>query len=461
MTRFASLALLAFLPTAVFAESPTPSLGYTGAPTDHGGQDCSTCHNSFGAANSDKTGSLQVTATDYVPSVQQLIRIVVQNPNASRWGFQITIREQSDETLSSGTFSIPATTQVEQVVCDDGSQYGSQSACTGNIVRQFSEHLNAPRVATGANYEFDVEWMPPSQEIGRLQLYVAAVAANGDGTPQGDRVYTYTQTLANAGGCDLPAPPALQKLVNGASFQQPFSSGAMVSLFGLGFQTPGYTRTAGLGDYVNGAFPNELACVGVEVTGPGLAQPVQLPIAFVSSSQINAQMPEFSGVGQVNVTVLLNPNKPNQRPSDVGMFNLLQSFAPAFFVFPNSTSIAAEQAGTGTLVADPSVVTGASPARAGDIVSLFGTGFGDANPLVPSGQLATGMATLVNQVTVTMGTTTLAASDVLYAGLSPGSISGLYQFNVRIPAGTPSGNVPVTITIGGVSTQSGVTIPVQ
>src|ERR1700733_7097665 len=113
MTRLVSLALLALLPTAIFAESATPSLGYTGAPTDHGGQDCSTCHNSFGAANSDKSGSLQVTAVDYVPSVQQLIRIVVQNPNASRWGFQITIREQSDETLSSGTFSIPATTQVE------------------------------------------------------------------------------------------------------------------------------------------------------------------------------------------------------------------------------------------------------------------------------------------------------------------------------------------------------------
>ncbi|HTB18727.1 MAG TPA: hypothetical protein VK708_11450, partial [Bryobacteraceae bacterium] len=48
----------------LFAESKTPSLGYTGAPTDHGGQDCSTCHNSFGAANSDKTGSLKVTVSD-------------------------------------------------------------------------------------------------------------------------------------------------------------------------------------------------------------------------------------------------------------------------------------------------------------------------------------------------------------------------------------------------------------
>ena len=84
MTRLVPLALFALLPALSFAESATPSLGYTGAPTDHGGQDCSTCHNSFGAANSDKSGSLKVTAADYVPSVQQSIHVVVQNPNASR-----------------------------------------------------------------------------------------------------------------------------------------------------------------------------------------------------------------------------------------------------------------------------------------------------------------------------------------------------------------------------------------
>jgi uncharacterized protein (TIGR03437 family) len=55
----------------------------------------------------------------------------------------------------------------------------------------------------------------------------------------------------------------------------------------------------------------------------------------------------------------------------------------------------------------------------------------------------------------------LASSDILYAGLSPGSISGLYQFNVKIPSTTPSGDVPVTITIGGFQTQSGATIPIQ
>ena len=445
----------------LFAESKTPSLGYTGAPTDHGGQDCSTCHNSFGAANSDKTGSLKVTVSDYVPSVAQLIHIVVQNPNASRWGFQITIREQSDETLSSGTFSVPLPTDPVQVACDDGSQFGSAPPCAGNIARQFAEHLNAPRGASGTAFEFDVSWMPPSQEVGRLLVYVSAVAADGDGTPQGDRVYTYTQTLANAGSCNLVGTPVFQNVANGASFQPAFSSRAMVSIFGSGFQTSGRQRTAGLGDYVNGAFPTTLGCVGVEVTGPGFPQPVQLPIAFASFGQINAQMPEFTGTGPVTLTVLLNPGGPSGVSSAVASLNTLQAFAPAFFVFSNSTSIAAEQAATGTLVANSSVASGAAPAHPGDIVSLFGTGFGDVSPAVAVGQLATGMASLTNSVTITVGSVTLTSSDVLYAGLSPGSISGLYQFNVRIPAGTPSGDVPVTVTVGGVQTQAGVTIPIQ
>ncbi len=463
MTRIASLALLLLLPAAVFAENPTPSLGYAGAPTDHGGQNCSTCHNSFGAANSDPSGSLKVTVADYVPSVQQTISIVVQHPGSSMWGFQITIREQSDQTLSSGTFAIPTTTAPEQVVCDDGSQFGSPGPCGTNIARQFAEHHQAPSGAGGDAYEFDVLWTPPSQEIGRLEVYVAAVAANQDGTPQGDYVYTFTKTLANAGNCAIPGVPRFDALTNGASFQPAFSSGAMVSIFGTGFQPSGRQRTAGLGDFVNGAFPPELGCVSVEATGPGLAQAVQLPIAYVDFGQINAQMPSFSGSGPVTLTVTLNPG-PEGVNSAVATLNSLQPFAPAFFIFPNSSSIAAQlcpQPTTCTTVADPSVVPGASPASAGDIVTLYGTGFGDTNPAVPAGQLASGQAILTNPITVMIGGVTLASSDVLYAGLSPGSISGLYQFNVRIPAAAGSGDVPVSIAIGGEQTQAGATLPIQ
>jgi uncharacterized protein (TIGR03437 family) len=146
--------------------------------------------------------------------------------------------------------------------------------------------------------------------------------------------------------------------------------------------------------------------------------------------------------------------------SSTGTYNSLQTYAPAFFLIPNSTTIAAEEALTGTIVASPSLVPGAAPAKPGDLVSLFGTGFGNTNPAYTPGQLATGQAPITQNITVQVGGVTLASSDVQYAGLSPGSISGLYQFNVRIPASTPDGDVPVSITIGGVQTPTA-TIPVQ
>jgi uncharacterized protein (TIGR03437 family) len=456
MSRKLLLTLLFAGPVAVLAESAMPSIGYAGAPTDHNGQDCSTCHNSFGGANTDSRGSVTADITSYNPGVQQTIHLMIQHPQAQRWGFQITIRPVSDETQPAGDF---APGNSIQVVCDDGSRFGSAPPCNG--MREFSEQMNAPRTAAGAGFEFDVLWTPPASEIGDLHVYISAVAADGDGTAAGDRVYTLTRTISSTGGCSITRRPTLQTAINAGSYQQPFSSKTMVAIKGLGFQVGSRTRTVGLGDIANNSFPTTLSCVSVQVTGPGVPQPVLLPISYVQTDQINAQMPVFSGAGPVMLTVIINPGKPNELRSDVATLNAFQPFAPAFFVFGTSTSIAAEVAGTSTIIASPSVVQGARPARPGEIVSLFGTGFGDTSPSVPSGQLDSGIANLTSPITVTIGSVTLASSDVLYAGLSPGSISGLYQINVRVPASTPAGDIPVTITIGGFQTQSGATIPVQ
>jgi uncharacterized protein (TIGR03437 family) len=462
MSRILPLTLLALLPAAVIAESVKPSIGYTGAPADHNGQNCSVCHNSFGAANSDASGSLTVAVSDYNPGVQQMIHITVKHPLALRWGFQITIRQVSYETAEAGTFSASPSDPF-QVVCDDGSQFGSAPPCGTNDQREFAEHLNAPRTAAAAGFDVLVPWLPPQTEVGRLHVYVAAVAADGDNTPKGDRVYTFTGTISAVGACNLSPKPTLRTVVNGASFQLPFSSHAMITAFGTGFQVSGLKRSVGLGDLENNntTFPTVLACVAIELTGPGIAQPVRLPIAYVQLDQINAQAPEFIGAGPVNLTVILNPDKPNQLKSDVATLNSQQTFGPAFFVVATSTTIAAQIAGTSVPVADPAVVAGGRPAKPGELVTLYGTGFGDTNPAVPTGALATGAATLTNSITVKIGATTLSPQDVLYAGTSPGSLGGLYQFNVRVPESTPNGETPVTISIGGFDTQAGVTIPVH
>jgi uncharacterized protein (TIGR03437 family) len=464
MRRILTALLFASAPAVLLAESLTPSLGYTGAnavPSDHGGQDCSTCHNSFGPANSDPSGSLKVVMGNYSANISQTIRITVQHPEATHWGFQITIREVSDETQSSGTFSPSLSTDpvAVQVVCDDGSQYGAAPPC--NNLRQYAEQKGAPAGAIGTPFEFDVNWQAPANEIGTLHVYVAAVAANGDGTPFGDHVYKTMLTIDNASTCTITAKPVVSGTLNGGSFLAPLSSNAMISILGSQFDSAGIQRTAGLGDFVNGAYPNELSCVSVMVTGPGIPNPVSIPVTFIEADQINAQLPRFSGTGPITLQLSLNPGQTNAFTSDLDTYTTLQPFAPAFFLFANSTSIAAQLGGTATVIGNPAVIPGAQPAQPGQIVTLYGTGFGDTNPLVPAGQLTTGQAPLVNGVTVTVGTVTLAPSDVLYAGLTPGSISGLYQFNVLIPQSTPNGNIPVTISIGSFQTQTPATILVQ
>jgi uncharacterized protein (TIGR03437 family) len=219
----------------------------------------------------------------------------------------------------------------------------------------------------------------------------------------------------------------------------------------MDFQVGGTTRTAALGDYVNGQFPKELGCVAVEVAGQ------RVPISYVQNDQINAQAPANLGTGPVQVRVILNPGGPSQLVSDVATVQAT-SHSPAFFRFLPGNSIAAQHTNFDTL-ARPSVIAGGRPARPGDVVLLYGTGFGGTDPTYQAGEIAGGQPRLRDTPTVVIGGITLAPADIQYAGLSPGSISGLYQFNVRIPAAVTPGDIPVSVRIGGMETPAA-TIPV-
>ena len=101
-----------------------------------------------------------------------------------------------------------------------------------------------------------------------------------------------------------------------------------------------------------------------------------------------------------------------------------------------------------TYIMPAGAVAGVSsrPAKAGDTITLYGTGFGPVTPAVPAGQIAPAQATsLNNQLQISIGG---APATVTYAGIAAGFV-GLYQFNVVVP-GVAAGNaVPVTFSLGG------------
>jgi uncharacterized protein (TIGR03437 family) len=232
-------------------------------------------------------------------------------------------------------------------------------------------------------------------------------------------------------------------VVNAASnLAGPVSGGEIVVLYGTGMGPAGLVQyTPG----TNGQAPATLA--GTTVYFGNYAA----PLLYSSASQVAAVVPyEVSG-SQVQVFVKYNGDLSATFPVS------LATAAPAIFT--------ADLSGKGQAAA-VNIQNGiwaynsaAHPLNAGDYVELFLTGTGQTNPPSVDGQVTPNANELVAaSVTVTLGGRTFTAQ---YAGGAPGAVAGLTQVNVQIPSGLTAGAVPVSVQVGSVSTQPGVTIAVS
>ena len=100
------------------------------------------------------------------------------------------------------------------------------------------------------------------------------------------------------------------------------------------------------------------------------------------------------------------------------------------------------------------------PAPRGSVVSIYGTGEGQTNPGGQDGRIiTTDLRSPRAAVSVKIGG---VPAQVKYAGSAPGLVSGVLQVNVEVPANIPpGGQVPIELTIGGIASQSGVTLAVR
>jgi uncharacterized protein (TIGR03437 family) len=98
-------------------------------------------------------------------------------------------------------------------------------------------------------------------------------------------------------------------------------------------------------------------------------------------------------------------------------------------------------------------------AKPGDVIILWGTGFGPTNPIAPAGEPVPGDKTYS---TTTLPTVTInnVAAKVYDAALTAGA-GGLYQVAIQVPDSIPDGDWPVVATIGGVESTAGVLLSVR
>ena len=246
------------------------------------------------------------------------------------------------------------------------------------------------------------------------------------------------------GATPLPAPSiSANGIVNGASFEPGIVAGSWATIEGSNLSAVTDTWANYISD---GMLPTQVDNVSVMVGGESAY------VYYVSAKQINFIVPPLpNGSTQVVVTTSSGSSAP--------VSATVAAFGPAFFAWPNNQVVATFQnfsyaAASGTF----SGVT-TTPAKPGDTIILWGTGFGPTNPTAPAGQETPSNETY-NTATLPTVTVNNVPATVYGAALAPG-FAGLYQIAIQVPNALGTGNWPVVATIGGVSSPTGLVLAVQ
>jgi len=254
----------------------------------------------------------------------------------------------------------------------------------------------------------------------------------------GPQVFTVIQQSTQA------SAPVLSVIVNAASGSSgSIAPGEIISLFGTN-----------IGPSVGVAFgqtvPTQLG--GVQV----LFGTTPAPLTYVSAGQINAIAPfGLAAGGTVPVQVQYAGQSSNALTADV------RAAVPAVF--------SADMSGHGPgaiLNSDYKLNSKADAAPSGAVVMIYATGGGNTSPLSSDGVFAPSaepFTRLTQPVSVDIAG---IPAQVTYAGGAPGLVNGLIQINAVVPNGVVTGVivplvVPVVVKIGGVQTQSDITMAVR
>jgi uncharacterized protein (TIGR03437 family) len=237
-------------------------------------------------------------------------------------------------------------------------------------------------------------------------------------------------------GADDPAvsPGGVVPVYSTSNTIQP---GSWISIYG--------TKLATSTESWKGDFPTSLGGVSVTING----KPAFL--WFVSPTQINLQAPDDTVTGPVNVVVT----------TPTGAFTstvTLGAASPSLSLLDSThvAAVALNPDGSYDTVGPTGAFTYPTrPVAPGEALILYGVGFGPTDPPVKSGQPVTTAAATVNPVTVTIGGVN---AKVTYSGIVG---AGLYQINVTVPSGIPSGDQPVRASVSGLQTGFGSVVTIR
>jgi len=269
------------------------------------------------------------------------------------------------------------------------------------------------------------------------------IVGNGGSGGDANAVYLATGGASQRHGllASLQAAPTITSVSNAADIQSGIAMNSYISIYGSDLAP--ITRNWTNSDFSGTKLPTSLDGVSVTVNGNAAF------VYYISPKQIDVLTPVDTTIGPVQVVVTDNGLVSNSISA------AMQTYSPAFFLLKDNVSIAALHANSGIVGATTLYPGLSTPAVSGETIGLYGNGFGQTSPAIASGTIVTTPPACAATPTATVGG---ASAQVTYCGLVS---AGLYQVNITIPAGTPSGNNAVVITFGGVASNANAMIAVQ
>jgi len=157
------------------AQGPTPS--HTGAP---GEATCAACHSD--SAPNTGTGGVTITGVpaNYTPNQSFQITVTTSQADGVIFGFQMTAIDVLGKGV--GTYTLPTQTPQQMQLMD---------GIVDMNARKYIEHTPDGIIPTQfGSKSWTFTWQAPAQRVGKIGFYAAGNAANSDGSPSGDSIYT-------------------------------------------------------------------------------------------------------------------------------------------------------------------------------------------------------------------------------------------------------------------------------
>jgi uncharacterized protein (TIGR03437 family) len=247
------------------------------------------------------------------------------------------------------------------------------------------------------------------------------------------------------------ATPIVNSVISASSYGgfNAIAPGTWIEIYGTDLATT-LQQTWGGADFNGVNAPTALAGTTVTIAGQSAF------VYYVSPHQLDVQVPSGIAAGKQTlvVTTLGGPSAGTSVTVNTVEPGILAPTALhvsggqyAEALFPNGT----------TYVLPPSLTNAVPTARArpGDVIMLYGIGFGKVDPNINAGVIV-GQANNLSGVQISIGG---QQATVQFAGLVSGYL-GLYQFNVVIPNVPANDATPLTFTLSGTPGTQSLILPI-